>query len=72
MLHTLNFEGIYQYSFMKDGVIRNVVIDDYIPCFDNKPVFCSPYNLNETFGMLIEKALAKVFGCYKDIPDNPI
>ena len=44
MLHTLNFEGVYQYCFLKDGVIRNVIIDDYIPCYEKKPVFCNPYN----------------------------
>jgi hypothetical protein len=72
MLKSLDFDGIYQYCFLYNGQIVSIIIDDYIPSYGNKPLFCGPHNFNETFPMLIEKALAKLYGNYKEISSSPI
>ena len=54
----------------KDGVIENVIIDDYVPAFKGMPLFLGPVYEKEVFPMLIEKALAKVFGSYENVPED--
>jgi calpain-15 len=67
-----NFEvngfGIYKLIVNFEGVLTEVVIDDYIPVFStsNRPVFCKPKG-REIWVMLIEKAWAKIKGSYRNI-----
>lgn len=65
-------EGIYEFRMMNKGVLTNVIIDDFIPAIDGMPVHAKPYRTTEVFPILIEKALAKAFGSYTNIPDNPL
>jgi hypothetical protein len=59
-------KGLYTLKFYKAGKWRYVHIDDYIPCRQSGKVhFCRNANPNETFAMLIEKAYAKLHGCYE-------
>jgi len=46
-----------------------VIIDDRIPCFSatNKPVFGRCAELQELWVPLIEKAYAKLHGCYETL-----
>lgn len=61
-------QGLYTLKFCKAGKWRYVHIDDRIPCRQSGRVnFCRNRNPNETFGMLIEKAYAKLHGCYEAI-----
>ena len=61
-------KGIYTFKFCKAGKWRYVHIDDKIPCrYSGIPNFCRNLNPNETFAMLIEKAYAKLHGCYESI-----
>lgn len=75
------FEGTYPYvfhPFAKYGIYviklwveerwKFVVIDDKIPCgLDNRPYFSSSPNLKVSFVSLIEKAMAKLHGTYKNL-----
>jgi len=55
-------------KFFKAGRWRYVHIDDYIPCrVSGRVHFCRNADPNETFAMLIEKAYAKLHGCYEAI-----
>jgi hypothetical protein len=61
-------QGIYTIKFCKAGKWRYVHIDDRIPCRQSGRVhFCRNMSPNETFGMLLEKAYAKLHGCYEAI-----
>jgi hypothetical protein len=61
-------QGLYTFKFCKAGKWRYVHIDDRIPCRQSGRVnFCRNFNPNETFAMLLEKAYAKLHGCYEAI-----
>lgn len=47
-----------------------MVIDDYIPTDNGRPIFVSPVRENEVYPMLLEKAIAKVCGSYEEIPES--
>ena len=50
------------------GKWRYIHIDDRIPCRQSGRVnFCRNQNPNEVFAMIIEKAYAKLHGCYESI-----
>jgi hypothetical protein len=50
-----------------DGIIKEVVIDDYVPVNKaNRPLFCQP-NKNEFWVLILEKAWAKANGSYANI-----
>ena len=58
--------GIYTVKFYKNGKWRYVHVDDKIPCRPSgRANFCRNLNPNETFAMIIEKAYAKLHGCYE-------
>ena len=60
--------GIYTVKFFKMGKWRYVHIDDFIACRPSGKVhFCKNKNPNETYAMVIEKAYAKLHGCYEAI-----
>ncbi|CAE8620794.1 unnamed protein product [Polarella glacialis] len=55
------------------GCMREVTVDEYIPCKPKKwwesnadPYFASP-NGNELWCLILEKAMAKIFGSYGDL-----
>ena len=56
---------IYKVIACVDGIITELVIDDYIPVYasTNRPVFCKA-NGREVWAMLLEKAWAKIKGSY--------
>jgi len=59
-------QGLYTLKFNKAGKWRYVHIDDRVACRQSGAVnFCRNRNPNETFGMLLEKAYAKLHGCYE-------
>ena len=61
-----NAYGVYAVKIFKNGEWKEVVIDDYIPCFNGVPHF-SRANGNELWVILIEKAWAKLHGSYERI-----
>uniref|UniRef100_A0A7S1ASL0 Calpain catalytic domain-containing protein n=1 Tax=Noctiluca scintillans TaxID=2966 RepID=A0A7S1ASL0_NOCSC len=63
------------YDYMRKSVV-DVVVDEYVPChpqrwWDNegKPLFARP-NGNEMWCLLLEKAMAKLFGSYEGLDSN--
>jgi hypothetical protein len=59
-------KGLYTVKFYKAGKWRYVHIDDKIPCRQSGRVnFARNHNPNEIFAMIIEKAYAKLHGCYE-------
>ena len=61
--------GIYTARFFKNGNLMYVIIDDKLPVKrkDGQLVFGSCKNVNELWVALLEKAYAKLFGCYKSL-----
>jgi hypothetical protein len=59
--------GLFVCVFYKDCALRFVIIDDRIPVFKSsgKVVFAQCKDCNELWVPLIEKAYAKIHGCYK-------
>mmetsp|Transcript_15945 Transcript_15945/g.21081 ORF Transcript_15945/g.21081 Transcript_15945/m.21081 type:complete len:603 (-) Transcript_15945:330-2138(-) len=61
-------KGIYTLQFFKGGKWVFVHIDDQIPCNRaGKVLFGHGANANETWVMIIEKAYAKLHGCYENL-----
>jgi calpain len=61
--------GLYILRFFKDCSIMYVVIDDRLPARakDGRLIFAGCKNPDELWVPLIEKAYAKLFGCYKSL-----
>ena len=61
-------KGLYTLKFFKAGQWRYVHVDDTIPCNHLRvPIFARGNNPNETGVMLVEKAFAKIHGCYENL-----
>jgi hypothetical protein len=60
--------GIYTVKFSKAGVWRYVHVDDRLPCNRSGTVqYARSKDPNEVWVMIIEKAYAKLHGCYEAI-----
>jgi calpain-15 len=59
-----NKEGIYKVRLCKNGEWVVITVDDYIPCYYNGGPMFSRGNGEELWVMLLEKAYAKMHGCY--------
>jgi hypothetical protein len=60
--------GAYKVKFFKKTQWIEVLIDDRIPCYPNgKPLYGRGKNENEIWPMLLEKAYAKLHGCYENL-----
>ena len=66
----ISTNGSYEIYLKINNKISIIELDDYFPynLRTNKPVFCKSNN-NEIFAMLLEKAFAKIKGCYINL-DN--
>lgn len=58
--------GVYGLRICKNGEWKEVVVDDFIPCFQGDPAF-SKADGNELWVILLEKAWAKLHGSYERI-----
>ena len=52
------------YRLFKNGIIYNVIVDEYVPSCKGYHVFTGPANEVEVYPMLLEKAIAKLCGSY--------
>jgi hypothetical protein len=60
--------GAYKVKFYKKNTWVEVLIDDRLPCYpDGRPLYGRGKNANEIWPMLLEKAYAKLHGCYENL-----
>ena len=59
-----NEEGVYRVVLCKNGEWVNVTVDDLFPCFPGSGPIYSRSRGNELWVLLLEKAFAKIHGCY--------
>lgn len=59
-------ENCYLIRILYKGRWQILVLDDYVPCMDDKPAFNSTKN-HELWLILLEKAWAKLYGSYSHI-----
>ncbi len=61
-------QGRFCIQFFKEERWRNVPLDDCLPCNAlGTPIFATSTDQNEIWPMLVEKAYAKLHGCYASI-----
>ena len=60
MTKTVNEHGIYVVAICWDGIWEDIVIDNFVPTYNNDPIF-NKAKSNELWVMLLEKAWAKTF-----------
>jgi hypothetical protein len=56
-----NDHCIYMFTICARGKAHRVVIDDFLPCLDNVPVYCKNRS-GAIWQALIQKAMAKFHG----------
>ena len=59
-----NYCGAFHFRFWRWGDWIDVVVDDFIPVFDGRPLFTYSDDKGEIWPLLLEKAFAKLHGSY--------
>ena len=67
-----NPAGVYLVNLCKDGIWQSILIDDFFPCSENGRLAYSQASRKQLWVPLIEKAMAKMFGCYEAIASGQI
>ena len=64
--------GTYLVRLCKDGLWRNVIIDDALPCNRNRALCYTTAARRQLWVPLLEKAAAKLSGCYEGMHSGTI
>jgi calpain-15 len=62
-----NEYGVYAIKITKNGEIKEVVIDDFFPCFNYGECCFTKAHGNELWVLILEKVWAKIHGSYERI-----
>jgi hypothetical protein len=67
-------QGLHAVRLYKDGTMRGVHVDDQIPCHGGrlKPAYSCNTEPRDGPAALIQKALAKVYGCYEHLNNGRV
>ena len=70
-LKVVNREGLFSAYVYQDGARVEIIVDNYIPCLEDAPVF-SHSETNELWVMILEKIWAKMVGSYEAMVEGSV